>query len=64
MVFDVKSGSYVSNLFGKLEKITLNQAIGGDFFRTITGNPSANQIPLNPGEGIMQIDWVKVYTKK
>ena len=65
VTFDVKSGSYVPNLYGKFERITLNQAVGGDFFRTpITGNPTADQIPINPGEGVMLVDWVKVYTHK
>ncbi len=65
VVFDVKSGSYVPNLYGKLERITLNQAVGGDFFRNIFGyNPTADQIPLNPGEGVMQVDWVKVFVKR
>jgi beta-glucanase (GH16 family) len=60
-VIDVKSGGYIPNLFGKLEKVTLNLAVGGNFFQpTLT----ADQIPLNLGEGVMEVDWVKVYTKK
>ncbi|ADB36214.1 glycoside hydrolase family 16 protein [Spirosoma linguale] len=58
-VVDTKTGGYVSNLAGKLEKLTLNQAVGGDFFYA----PTASQIPLNAGEGIMQVDWVRVYVK-
>jgi beta-glucanase (GH16 family) len=54
------SGGYVPDLFGKLQKITLNEAVGGDFF----SNPSPDAIPLNAGEGTMLVDWVKVYVKK
>ncbi len=61
---DVKTGGYVPNLFGKLERITLNQAVGGDFFHSNGSNPTPDDIPLNPGEGEMQVDWVKVYTHK
>ena len=64
VVIDVKSGNYVPNLFGKLERITFNQAVGGNYFWTANGNPTADQILLNPGEGVMRVDWVKVYSKK
>lgn len=52
-----KSGGYIPNLFGKTERITLNLAVGGDFFPN-----------LDPGrivsEGKMSIDFVKVFTSK
>ena len=57
-VVDTKTGGYVSNLFGKQEKITLNLAVGGLFF----GNP-----PPTAGSivtGTMQVDWVKVFVSK
>ena len=63
-VVDVKSGSYVPNLFGKLERLTLNQAVGGNFFYKDGTTPTADQIPINEGEGVMLIDWVKVFVKK
>jgi len=63
-IVDVKTGGYVSNLFGKREMITLNQAVGGDFFWEGGTIPTAGQIPLNEGEGIMQVDYVKVFVKK
>lgn len=54
VVVDVKTGGYVSSLFGKQEKITLNLAVGGNFFsRLIT----RNIVP-----GTMQVDYVKVFT--
>jgi len=48
------SGSYVSSLFGKTERITLNLAVGGLFFSNL--NPSLIQT------GTMYVDWVKVFT--
>lgn len=63
-VFDVKSGGYVPNLFGKLERVTLNQAVGGDLFFKDTPTLRADQIPLTNREGIMLVDWVRVYVKK
>jgi len=48
------SGSYVPNMFGKTEHITLNLAVGGLFFSNL--NPSLIQT------GTMYIDWVKVFT--
>jgi beta-glucanase (GH16 family) len=47
------SGGYVSNLFGKSERITLNLAVGGNFFSNF--NPSLIQT------GTMYVDWVKVF---
>ena len=48
------SGSYVSSLFGKTERITLNLAVGGLFFSNL--NPALIQT------GTMYVDWVKVFT--
>ena len=48
------SGGYVTSLFGKSEKITLNVAVGGNFFSNF--NPSLIQT------GTMYVDWVKVFT--
>lgn len=53
-VADVKTGSYVPNLFGKKEKIVLNLAVGGNFFSRLT---TSKIVP-----GTMQVDWVKVFT--
>jgi beta-glucanase (GH16 family) len=53
---EVKSGGYIPNLFGKTERITLNLAVGGDFFSN-----------LNPAQivtGTMYVDYVKVFTSK
>ena len=47
------TGSYVSSLFGKQERITLNLAVGGLFFSNL--DPSQIQT------GTMYVDWVKVY---
>jgi beta-glucanase (GH16 family) len=46
------SGGYVPNLFGKSEKITLNTAVGGNFFSNLT---TSLIVP-----GTMYVDWVKV----
>jgi beta-glucanase (GH16 family) len=54
VVVETKSGGYISNLFGKTERITLNLAVGGDFFNN-----------LNPAQimpGTMFVDYVKVFT--
>jgi beta-glucanase (GH16 family) len=48
------SGGYVPNLFGKQERLTLNLAVGGNFFSNF--NPSLIQT------GTMYVDWVKVFT--
>jgi beta-glucanase (GH16 family) len=50
------TGSYVPNLFGKTERITLNLAIGGNFFTNF--DPSQIQ------PGTYYVDWVKVFTSK
>jgi len=63
-VIDVKTGGYVSNLFGRPEKITLSLSVGGDFFYANGTRPTPEQIPLNSGEGTMLVDWVKVFVKR
>lgn len=52
---DQKTGGYVSDLFGKKEKIVLNLAVGGNFFSRL--------ITKNIVTGTMQVDWVKVFTQ-
>lgn len=49
------TGSNVSAMFGKKQKLTLNLAVGGSFFN----NPPASSIVT----GTMLVDWVRVYTK-
>ncbi len=46
-------GNYVSNLFGKSEKIVLNLAVGGNFFKSLV---TRNIVP-----GTMEVDWLQVY---
>ncbi len=53
-VVDIKTGGYVSSLFGKLERITLNVAVGGNYF--VNFDPSKIQT------GTMYVDWIKVFT--
>ncbi|MDQ3276949.1 MAG: family 16 glycosylhydrolase, partial [Bacteroidota bacterium] len=53
---EVKSGGYIPNLFGKTERITLNLAVGGDFF--------PNLDPSQIVTGTMYVDYVKVFTAK
>jgi beta-glucanase (GH16 family) len=48
------TGGYVPNLFGKTERITLNLAVGGNFF--------SNLNPSNIQTGTLYVDWVKVFT--
>ena len=52
-VVDTKTGGYVSNLFGKKEKVVLNLSAGGLFFSNL--NPSLIQT------GTLQVDWVKIF---
>lgn len=47
------SGGYVPSLFGKQERITLNLAVGGNFF--------SNFDPSQIQTGTMYVDWVKVF---
>jgi beta-glucanase (GH16 family) len=53
-VVETKTGSYVPDLFGKTERVTLNLAVGGNFFTNF--NPS--QIVT----GSLYVDFVKVFT--
>ena len=52
-VVDTKTGGYVSNLFGKKEKVVLNLGVGGLFFNNL--DPSQIQT------GTLQVDWVKIF---
>lgn len=51
---ETKTGSYIPDLFGKTERITLNVAVGGNFFNNL--DPSK----ITPGT--MYVDFVKVFT--
>ena len=53
---DTKSGGYVSGMYGKKQRITLNLAVGGLFFGTY--DPAAIQ------PGTFQVDWVKAFTSR
>jgi beta-glucanase (GH16 family) len=55
-IVNTKTGGYVPNLFGKTERVTLNLAVGGNFF--------SNLIPANIVPGTMLVDYVKVFTAK
>jgi beta-glucanase (GH16 family) len=50
------SAGYVPSLFGKSEKLTLNVAVGGNFF--------SNFDPAQIQTGTMYVDWVKVFTSQ
>jgi beta-glucanase (GH16 family) len=54
VAIETKSGGYIPNLFGKTERITLNLAVGGNFFTNF--DPSQIQT------GTMYVDYVKVFT--
>jgi len=56
VLVETKSGGYISNLFGKTERITLNLAVGGNFF--------TNLDPTQIQPGTMYVDYVKVFTSK
>jgi len=56
VLVETKSGGYIPNLFGKTERITLNLAVGGDFF--------TNLDPTKIQPGTMYVDYVKVFTSK
>lgn len=55
-VVEVKTGGYIPDLFGKTERITLNVAVGGNFFTNL------DLTKIQPGT--MYVDWVKVFTSK
>ena len=54
-VIDVKSGGFIPSMFRKQQRVTLNLAVGGNFF------PNLNPSLIEPG--VLQADWVKVFTK-
>jgi beta-glucanase (GH16 family) len=56
VVVDTKSGGYIPNLFGKTERITLNLAVGGNFFNNLD--------PSRIVPGTLYVDYVKVFTSK
>jgi len=53
-VVETKTGSYVSNLFGKTERVVLNLAVGGNFF--------TNFDPSQIVTGSLYVDFVKIFT--
>lgn len=55
-LIETKSGGYIPNLFGKVQRLTLNLAVGGNFFNAL--DPALIQ------PGTMYVDWVKVFTAK
>lgn len=55
-VVETKTDRNISGLFGATERITLNLAVGGDFFTNL------NTSQIQPGA--MYVDWVKVFTSK
>ena len=48
------SGGYIPAMFGKTQRIALNLAVGGAFF--------SNLDPARIETGVMEVDWVRVYT--
>jgi beta-glucanase (GH16 family) len=56
VLVEVKSGDYIPRMFGKTQRITLNLAVGGNFF--------SNLDPAQVQEGTMYVDWVKVFTSR
>ena len=54
VLVETKSGGFVPNLFGKTERITLNLAVGGNFFTNLN--------PAQIAPGTMYVDYVKVFT--
>lgn len=56
VLVETKSGGYIPNLFGKTERITLNLAVGGNFFTSFD--------PTQIQPGTMYVDFVKVFTSK
>lgn len=54
-VVDVKTGGLISSMFRKQQRVTLNLAVGGLFFSNL--DPSQIQT------GVLQADWVKIFTK-
>lgn len=54
VVVDTKTESYIPNMYNKLQRITVNLAVGGDYFN----NPTPDQIET----GVMYVDWVKAFS--
>jgi beta-glucanase (GH16 family) len=54
---DTAPGQYIDDMFGKTQNITLNLAVGGDYFKN-PNLPDPNDIVT----GSMYVDWVKVFT--
>jgi len=52
-VVETKTGGFVSNLYGKIERVVLNLAVGGNFF--------SNFDPSQIVTGSMYVDYVKVF---
>jgi beta-glucanase (GH16 family) len=50
-----KSGGYIDDMFGKTQRVTINLAVGGNFFSGLDPNTIET--------GVMTIDWVRVFTK-
>lgn len=50
------SGGYIPSLFGTHQRVTLNLAVGGNFFDRL------DSTLIEPGA--MQVDWVRVYTAR
>jgi beta-glucanase (GH16 family) len=55
-IVGTKTGGYISKIFGKKERITLNLAVGGLFF------PNLDNSLIQTGT--MSVDWVKVFTSR
>ncbi|HVV56616.1 MAG TPA: glycoside hydrolase family 16 protein [Mucilaginibacter sp.] len=55
-IVETKNSSYVADLFGKTEYVTLNLAVGGLLYDSIT--------PANIQNSTMYVDYVKVFTSK
>ena len=55
-VVDTKSGGYIPSMYGRQERITLNLAVGGQFFGEY--DPGSIQ------PGTFQVDWVKAFTSR
>ncbi|HJU74273.1 MAG TPA: glycoside hydrolase family 16 protein [Gemmatimonadaceae bacterium] len=55
-VVDVKTGGYIPNMHRKLQRVTLNLAVGGLFF-----GPEFD--PSQIQTGTLQVDWVKVFAR-
>lgn len=54
-IVDVKTGGMIPSMFRKQQRVTLNLAVGGNFF------PNLDPSLIQPG--VLQVDWVKVFTK-